>query len=382
MLSRRQLGIEQSRRRREAARAEGKDDSAVEDDTFVNLTNISAQSRALIRTTVLVGFFIGLWFIWADTLPALGILDSVELWQVTKTESEVTTGADDVVTSRMVEKPVSITLANLGASLLILAITFISGRNVPGLLEMLIFQRLPLKPGVRYAISAVSSYAIWVVGFVLAFGAIGIGWAKVQWLVAAMTVGLGFGLQEIFANFVSGLIILFERPVRVGDTVTVGSISGTVTRIRIRATTITDWNRKELIIPNKEFVTGQVVNWTLSDSTLRVVVPVGIAYGSNVELAEKTLLEVATAHPLVLHDPKPDALFLGFADSSLAFELRVFIATIDDFMKVRHGIHKAIDAAFREKKIEISFPQRDIHVRSVNATFPVVNPLPKPEQTQ
>ena len=168
-----------------------------------------------------------------------------------------------------------------------------------------------------------------IVGVVLAFGAIGIGWSKVQWLAAAITVGLGFGLQEIFANFVSGLIILFERPVRVGDMITVGGISGRVARLRIRATTIVDWDRKELIIPNKEFVTGQIINWTLTEQTLRIVIPVGIAYGSDTKLAEETLLRVAHDDPEVLDDPAPSVVFSEFGDSALIFNLRVFIPHID-----------------------------------------------------
>ena len=139
-----------------------------------------------------------------------------------------------------------------------------------------------------------------VTGIVVVFTLLGIGWSQVQWLVAAVTVGLGFGLQEIFANFVSGLILLFERPIRIGDTVTVGGVAGNVSRIRTRATTITDWGRKELIIPNKEFVTGQVVNWSLSDQLLRLVIKVGIAYGSDTHLARDILMRVAKANERVL----------------------------------------------------------------------------------
>jgi potassium efflux system protein len=202
---------------------------------------------------------------------------------------------------------------------------------------------------------------------------IGIGWSKVQWLAAAMVVGLGFGLQEIFANFVSGLILLFERPIRIGDTVTVGDVTGEVTRIQIRATTITDWNRKELVIPNKEFVTGQVINWTLSDSTLRVIVPVGIAYGSNTQLAEEILAKVAKENDLVLAEPKSKVLFLEFGESSLNFELRVFVSSVEYLLKVRHQLHKAIDQEFRRAGIEIAFPQRDIHVRSIRDSLPVID---------
>jgi potassium efflux system protein len=272
----------------------------------------------------------------------------------------------------LVEKPRAVTLQDLLLALLILAITFVAARNIPGLLEIAILQRLPLKAGERYAIVTVAKYTITVVGLVIGFGAIGIGWAKVQWLAAAMVVGLGFGLQEIFANFVSGLILLFERPIRLGDTVTVGDVTGEVTRIQIRATTITDWNRKELVIPNKAFVTGQVINWTLSDSTLRVIITVGIAYGSDTQLAEEILSKIAHENRLVLEQPKPKALFVEFGESSLNFELRVFVSSVDYLLKVRHQLHKSIDQEFRAAGIEIAFPQRDIHVRSIRDALPVL----------
>jgi potassium efflux system protein len=236
---------------------------------------------------------------------------------------------------------------------------------VPGLLEVGVLQHLPLQAGERYAITTTARYLLIIVAFVLAAGAIGIGWSQVQWLVAAMTVGLGFGLQEIFANFVSGLIILFERPVRIGDIVTVGDVTGTVSRIRIRATTITDWDRKELVIPNKEFVTGQVINWSLSDQVLRLVVKVGIAYGSDTRLARQTLLDVARNNARVLAEPKPKAFFMAFGDSSLEFQLRVWLKDIDDWILACNELHLAIDDAFREAGIEIAFPQRDIHIRSI-----------------
>jgi potassium-dependent mechanosensitive channel len=234
--------------------------------------------------------------------------------------------------------------------------------------------RLPLDAGVRYAAAAIVRYAIGITGITIAAGAIGIGWPKVQWLVAAVTFGLGFGLQEIFANFVSGLIVLFERPIRVGDIVTVGEVTGTVSRIRMRATTITDWDRKELIVPNKEFITARLVNWTLSDSVIRLVIPVGIAYGADTQRARQLLLQVAGSTPLVLRDPPAKAFFMGFGDSALNFELRVFVANVDQRINVMHDINMAIDRTFREAGIEIAFPQRDIHIRSIEG-LPVAEKL-------
>ncbi len=315
---------------------------------------ISLQTRRFLRAFLVFAIAIGLWLIWSKVLPALVIFQRVELWQSTVNNERV-----------------PITLANLILALVIILVTVVAARNILGLLEIVILQRLPLNRGARFAIISLSRYVIVIVGFVLAFGAIGVNWAKVQWLAAAMTVGLGFGLQEIFANFVSGLIILFEQPMRVGDTVTVGDISGKVTRIRIRATTIRAWDRKELVVPNKEFVTGRLINWTLSDTILRIQFPVGIAYGSDTAMAEKVLLEVAHSIPKVLKDPKPFVIFKNFGDSSLEFELRLFIPDLDNYLPIWHEVNLAIDKGFRKAGIEIAFPQRDLHIRSAKAPIPV-----------
>ena len=188
-----------------------------------------------------------------------------------------------------------------------------------------------------------------------------------QWLVAAMTVGLGFGLQEIFANFVSGLIILMERPIRVGDFVTVGGVMGKVTRVQIRATTITDMDRRELVVPNRRFITEDVINWTLSDPITRWCCRFGIAYECDPQLARERLLEAAAEHPLVLSEPEPTAVFMGFGDSTLDLELRAFIMGRDQVFEVRDQLNLAINRSFKDAGLEIAFPQRDLHIRSVDS---------------
>jgi potassium efflux system protein len=185
-----------------------------------------------------------------------------------------------------------------------------------------------------------------------------------------MTVGLGFGLQEIFANFVSGIILLFERPARVGDTVTIGDITGTVTRIQIRATTILDWDNKELIVPNREFVTGNLVNWTLTNPSVRLVVKVGVAYGSDTRLTTDLLYKVARDNPDVLADPEPVVVFTEFGASSLNFELRLFVAELGLFRRLKHDLHIAIDDEFRQHGIEIAYPQCDMHLRTLPRELP------------
>ncbi len=320
---------------------------------------INAQTMRLLNSVYWIAIIVGLYVIWSGILPAFNLLNDIVLWQ-----NEISGSGSDSTTQ------VPVTLANLLLAVVVLIMTFFVSRNIPGLLEIAILQRLPFSPSARYAIATIVRYALIIIGLAMTFSAIGIGWSKVQWLAAAITVGLGFGLQEIFANFVSGLIILFERQIRVGDVVTVGDISGRVTGIQMRATTITDWDRKELIIPNKEFVTGQVINWSLSDTILRLVIPVGIAYGSNTHLAYDTLLAVARNHPNVLDEPAPTVRFMAFGASSLDFELRVFIPHIDFLLDTKHELHMEIDQQFRAADIEIAFPQRDIHIRDITPFDP------------
>ncbi len=331
-------------------------------------------SRLMIGTGLLLAIFASS-AIWSDLAPATRILQQVELWTVTQTVTVSDLDPSGVERFSIEARLVAITLADLFRSFLIGLLTLALIRALPGLLAATLFRRLG--PGERYAYSTIVRYAIVLGGLALAFDAIGIGWSSIQWLVAAVGLGLGFGLQEIFANFISGLIILFERPIRVGDTVTVGAISGTVTKIRIRATWITAFDRKELIVPNKEFVTGQLINWTLSDAVLRLEIPVGIAYGSDTKLAIEVLNRVARESKRVLRDPPHQVLFLDFGDSSLSFELRVFIRDVAQLWRTRHELHMSIDEAFREAGIEIAFPQRDLHVRSLPVDLKLPSEPPK-----
>ncbi|NNF41517.1 MAG: mechanosensitive ion channel [Phycisphaerales bacterium] len=373
-VAQRRLNLEQARKRAAQAKSAAADAGVGVDapePADIDVAAVSAQTRRLLHSLVGFTIILGVLLIWADVLPAFGFLRNVTLWSTeggveVASAANLLTGEETTVAPTATDPGTTvITLADLGRCLVIVLLTIIISRNIPGVLEIAVLQRLPITGGARYAIATLVRYTLVIVGLVLAFQAVGIGWSKVQWLAAAVTVGLGFGLQEIFANFVSGLILLFERPIRVGDTVTVGTVNGTVAQIRMRATTVSDWDRKELIIPNKEFVTGQIVNWSLSDPILRVRVPVGVAYGSDTALARKLMLQVAAADDRVLDEPKPTALFLGFGDSTLNLELRVFIPHIDDFMPVRDTLHTGIDRAFREAGVEIAFPQRDLHVRSL-----------------
>jgi potassium efflux system protein len=354
LVTRRQLALEMARRRRGAG-AEGGDGPA--EAAALDLAAVDTQTRGLLRAVLLLAAPVGLWLIWADVLPALNLLERVTLWH-----------HEQVVDGQTRLAPV--TLEQLVLALLMAIVFAVLARNLPGVLELGVLRYFGLQPGTRYAVRKVTGYAVVAIGVVVVFGALGWSWSNVQWLVAALGVGLGFGLQEIFANFISGLIILFERPVRVGDTVTVGDLSGSVSRIRIRATTITDWDGKEIIVPNKSFITERVVNWTLSDTITRVKTSVGVAYGSDLDLAHRLILDAVRSVPLVLSEPRPQVYFVGFGDSSLNFDIYAFASALGDRLPMTHAIHMAVERALREHGVQIPFPQREVHIRGTPPPAP------------
>ena len=265
LLARRRLAIEENRKRREAS-AEGvsgeEGAEAQETEEDIDLAKVQVQTNRLLRGFIFFALAIGIWWIWVEVISAFGILREVELWQTTQQVSQMVTDAEGATRLQTVDQFRAVTLADILLALVILLMTVMAAKNLPGILQVVLLQRFGLGTGERAAISTIVQYTIVVIGGSAVFKIIGVGWGNVQWLVAALGVGIGFGLQEIVANFISGLILLFERPIRVGDAVTVGDVSGIVSKIRIRATSITSWDRKELIVPNKEFVTGRLVNWT------------------------------------------------------------------------------------------------------------------------
>jgi potassium efflux system protein len=238
--------------------------------------------------------------------------------------------------------------------------------KVPALLELTILQRLPMSRASRYAVTTLTQYVVAMIGIVITFKSLGLQWSSIQWLVAALSVGLGFGLQEIVANFISGIILLFEQPMRVGDVVTVDGTTGTVTKIRIRATTIVNWERQELVIPNKTFITGQLINWTLSDSINRVFITVGVGYDTDTRLAMQLMGKVADAHPNVVSDPPFRISFEGFGDNSLTLNMRAFLDDMDARLQTITELHQNILDSFRKAGIEIAYPQRDVHLSTTD----------------
>jgi potassium efflux system protein len=322
-----------------------------EDD--ISVQEVGAQTANLLRGLRLSLLAIGLFWVWADVLPAIYRLDEVALWHFSDT------GADGAT----IELPVTLDVVLLG--LFALGLTVLGSRNLPGLVEISLLSRAGVDAASRYVITSLLRYTIVIGGTLIGFSLLGMRWSQLQWMAAALTVGLGFGLQEIFANFVSGIILLFERPFRVGDVITVGDMNGRVTRIRTRATTILDFDNKEIVMPNKTFITGHLTNWGLSDTTTRVILKVGVAYGTDPVATRELLLQAAAEDTRVLAEPAPSCWFLAFGASSLDFELRVFVASLTDRLESQHWLNTRINELFAEHGIEIAFPQLDLHVRDM-----------------
>ncbi|HCT98917.1 MAG TPA: mechanosensitive ion channel protein MscS [Methylococcaceae bacterium] len=319
--------------------------------TLLDIPKINTQTRQLLHVMLALMIGLGFWMIWKNILPAFSFLDHIVLWQ------------HKVIMDNQ-ESYEPITLTNLLLAGLYLFIATLSVHNFSSVLELLVFRHWTVEAGSRYAVNQLAQYSLITLAFILIANELGGSWSQVQWLVAALGVGLGFGLQEIFANLVSGIILLFERPIRVGDIVTISDITGKVARIQMRATTLIDGDQRELIVPNKTFITSQLVNWTLSDSTTRIVIPIGVAFGTDVDIAHNLMLEMVKSMPLVLNEPEPCVLFVGFGESSLDFSIRVFVSDPIQRWPVIHDLNIALERILREHHIEIPFPQREVHVRA------------------
>lgn len=313
----------------------------------VDVEMLTSNSRTLINTAVGVTTIIALWSIWADVLPALSLMNEVALWSYNET-----------VDNQLTRIPV--TLADLGLAILVATITVIATRTLPALLEIILIQLIRMPSGDRYTTLTLLRYIIVAVGFLSAANIIGGRWDQIQWLAAGLTVGIGFGLQEIVANFISGLIILFERPIRVGDKVTVGDTMGIVTKIRIRATTIQTWDRQELLVPNKEFITSRLLNWTLSDQTSRIQIKADVVHGTDPQQAMALMLEASAEHPTILKDPAAFVTMEGFSDNAILLNMRCYVGSFDDRLDASSSIYQKLNEKFKQAGIKIASERRSL----------------------
>jgi small-conductance mechanosensitive channel len=294
------------------------------------------------------------WVIW--TLEDFKLLDGAKRWLSGALGTEVSFGQITWV-------PGTVLLF-----ILVVWLSFKLSQLIRFGLETDFLPRLELPRGVPGAVSKITHYIVIVTGVMIAATAAGLDFSRISLIIGALGVGIGFGLQNVVNNFVSGLILLFERPVRVGDRVEVGQLSGVVTDIGMRASVVRTWQGAEVIVPNANLISSEVINWTLSDEIRRMEIAVGVAYGTDPQRVLEMLIAVANEHPEVSHVPEPVALFLGFGDSSLNFELRAW--TTADFVRVASELRVTINKALAEAGIEIPFPQRDLHVRTAAGNSP------------
>lgn len=344
----RRIAFQQILEKRKNKQAKEGNEEDIIEEPVIDIDVINKQSLRLMRLVLILIFGCILYWIWSDVVAVFSYLDSITLYQYI---------AADGVTNE------SLTLKIFIIAIIIAFVTIILTRNLPGLLEMLVLSRLHLERGISYAITSLLTYIIIAFGTSLTLGLLGVSWGKLQWLVAALSVGLGFGLQEIFKNFVSGIILLFERPVRIGDRITVGGVTGTVNRIQIRATHITDAERKEIIIPNTTFATGQIINWTLMDTITRISLKVGVSYDSDVEKVKHTLLQIALNNPHVIKDPAPSVSFVNFGASSIDFELSALVNEIADRSTAIDELNAEILNVFRKENIDMPCQQIDVTIK-------------------
>lgn len=257
-----------------------------------------------------------------------------------------------------------VTLSSILMFVLIFALFYFLSRTIDKLFIRKILNRLQVDESKTFTMSRITHYLVMISGTVVAFQFIGIDLSGLAVIFGLLSVGIGFGLQNVTSNFISGLILLFERPIKIGDRVTVGDTQGDVIDINIRSTTIRTLNNITFIVPNSEFVSSKVINWSHGDSKIRLEVPVGVSYKSDLDLVLKALEEVAVEHPAVLDKPASDILFVEFGDSSWNMELRVWIEDPKKHPRIRSDLNCAIVRKFREYGIEIPYPQRDLNLRN------------------
>lgn len=299
----------------------------------------------IIRITIKI-----IWVIIA--LSAFSLYEPTKDWFVEFLEADIGFGS------------FSITLGDILLFIVTVWVSILLSRFIRFILDGDILPRLSLPRGVPGTISILTKYLILGFGFIIAITSVGLDLNKFTILIGALGVGIGFGLQDLVNNFISGLILIFERPIQIGDVVHFSQIEGRVTNIGIRSSTIKTWQGAEIIVPNGHLVSNDVINWTLSDKRRRIELAVGVKYGSNVELVTKILLDCAKSDDRILLDPLPAVMFKAFGDNSLNFELRCWTGNFDEWFIISSEMHYAVNKAFKENNITIPFPQRDIHIKS------------------
>lgn len=345
-ISARRLAYRRLQDKRRKLREQVLENGTKEDETI----KLSVVNQQIYRVTDLVGWvvlFVSLYVIWSDLISVAYYLDGVILWESNE--------------GNQVE---SVTLLNLMRASLYVVITYVLIKNIAGILEVTVFSKMPLSKGTPQTIITMLTYIIVTFGSVSAFSALGISWTKIQWIFTALSVGLGFGVREIFGSFVSGSILLFERPIRVGDKVTVGQYTGIITKIRLRSTTLLNSDHMEVVLPNQAFVTDRFINWTLNNTITRLQIFFKVSYDTDLDLMQRLLLQAVHEAPKVLSEPKVEINMLHFGDNALEHELVVFVGELGDRIETMNFLQYRINQLFRENGIRFALNQLDVHLHS------------------
>jgi len=320
----------------------------------VKFPELSQKYDEVIRKRSKIIIKLMVFYLWSNIILHIFEIDIV-----------VTNWLTSILTAEAVIGNLSLSLSDIILFLSILFITYILTTFVKTILEGEILRKMKLPRGIPAAISMITRIFLVTVGIIFALSATGVDMKSFGMLAGALGVGIGFGLQNIVQNFISGLILIFERPIQVGDTVEVNNLMGKVKDIGVRSSNVVTYDGAEVIVPNSNLISNNLINWTLSDSRKRVEIKVGTAYGTNPNLVLELIKKVATEHPNVVQTPSPVALFDGFGDSSLDFRL-LFWVSFEEGLNTKSDIATGIYNIFAENDIEIPFPQMDLHVKDTN----------------
>ncbi|WP_373777909.1 mechanosensitive channel MscK [Glaesserella sp.] len=338
---------------REQAQEQGKEEPKEKPEELIKISTVNEQifrMADLIAWLLLFGF---LYTIWSDLVSVAYYLNGIILWE----QMEVT------AKGTVVE---SVTILNILRSIMYVLVTYVLVKNIKGILEVTFFSRMKLSKGTPHTITAVLTYLIVTIGCISAFSSLGISWSKIQWIFTALSVGLGFGVREIFGSFVSGTILLFERPIRIGDKVTVGNHTGIITKIRLRSTMLVNDDNKEVVLPNQAFVTDRFINWTLNNSITRLQFLLKIRSGSDLALVRKLLIQAAEEAEKVMEEPEPKVNLLSYGEGWIEHELLVYVPELDDRSATRNFLYERIDQLFNQNNIQVAFEQLDVHIHDSN----------------
>ena len=319
----------------------------------LNRVRIVRNNAPLIRKRLYLFFEIVAWWYFLR-----GILNRLEVWD------DIREFWHTLLETSLPLPEIEITLGNILASVLVFLGAVLLSRFIQFVLQEDVYPRVGVHPGRAISISTLTRYAMLIIGFVLATAALGFDANRFTLLAGAFGVGIGFGLQTIVNNFISGIILLTEQPVQVGDAIAMGDIVGEIQRIGIRSSTVRTWQGAEVIIPNADLISEQVTNWTRSDRRRRIEIDVGVAYGTDPHRVLEILLDIMGEVEGILEDPSPNIIFVGFGESSLDFQARAWTDEFDQFTRVKSRLGIRIIDALQEAGVEIPFPQRDLHLRS------------------